>query len=56
MKFSCNVEEEFINVCCGDILKKSEILGQWEERYVMITPKDGLMSYRDRKSNPTFTI
>ena len=55
-KYPCDIEEEYINVCCGDIMKKKEILGGFEERYVTITPKDGLMSYRDRKSSPSLTI
>ena len=28
----------------------------WEPRYLMITAKDGLMSFRDRKDAPTLTI
>lgn len=37
------------------ILKKSQIIGTWEERYVIIKP-EGLYSYRILKSKPTMFI
>jgi hypothetical protein len=37
------------------IFKKSQIIGAWEERFVIIKP-DGLYSYRSLKSKPTMFI
>lgn len=48
--------EDFVNSCDGECLKKGEILGSWEPRYVLITLKDGLMSFRDRRDAPTLEI
>ena len=45
--------EDFINSCDGECLKKSEIMGEWEPRYVLITAKNGFMSFRNRNEAPT---
>jgi len=37
-------------------MKKSEILKVWEPRYLLITCKDGLMSFRDRNDGPTLVV
>ena len=37
-------------------MKKGEFFGGWETRYVLITAKDGLMSFRDRNDTPTLRI
>lgn len=39
----------------GIIYKQSQYLGNWELRYVAITPA-GLASYKDEKSSETFAI
>lgn len=41
--------------CFDRIFKKSQIIGTWEERFVVIKP-DGLYSYRSLKSKPTMFI
>jgi hypothetical protein len=33
-----------MNLCEANCYKKSEVLKKWEERYLMITYTDGLMS------------
>ena len=41
----------------GKVLKKSQVLGKWEERFITID-KEGLHSYKkcSEKEKPTMTI
>lgn len=48
MNIANDHKESFINSCDGFLMKKSEILGKWEPRYVLITSKDGLMSHKNK--------
>lgn len=50
-----NMYAEQSNVA-GNILKKAEILGNWEQRYVTININEGLCSYRNPNSSPTLVI
>ena len=56
MNIHVDPNEDFINSCDGDCLKKSEIMGEWEPRYILLTSKNGLMSFRNRNEAPTLTI
>lgn len=47
---------EFAGEISGPIMKKSDILGNWEQRFVRITKQDGLMSYRNQNQNYTLHI
>lgn len=58
-KSRCNPEEfgglREGALICDKIMKKSQVLGKWEERYVIIRPQ-GLFSYRSLKDKPTMEI
>lgn len=44
MDFEFESSEHFTGSLEDDILKKSEFLGNWEERHVKITSEEGLTS------------
>ena len=46
---------DYANVCAGTILKKSNILGEWEKCYVTISP-EGLSGAADDSSKPDLQI
>ena len=50
------MNKKFREKCEGHILKKGEILGNWEKRYVIIDRKEGLLSYRSKDTKPTLMI
>ena len=49
-------KEALIDSCDGFLMKKSDILGKWEPRHVLITNKDGLMSHKNKDETDTFMI
>lgn len=49
-------ESSFRGEITGVILKKSEILGRWEERYVRISAKEGLTSSKNLETSHSLKI
>lgn len=51
-----DLQAHFKGELTGMVLKKSEFLGNWEERYLKITETEGLKSYRNPSHNHTLHI
>lgn len=51
-KTNVNVKNHYID---GNIYKRSQYLGNWELRYIAITP-NGLFSFKNENSSESFSI
>ena len=56
MGIQISINQHFKETFSGWILKKSEVRGKWEERWVVINKTEGLASFHSPQLQPTIII